>query len=540
MSYVQFKKTACRAIILVLLCVFAGCAEKPLFDSQIEFPIVTHYPEPGGVKADRERQKPPGWGRYSAVVTDHNTPSWTRVIRSVKRWEKAGDGPVNIYNHLDSLKSGIAQMQVVNNVVIGKTLWTFFVGPGWKRDGGPYILVVSGRTGTSSNNSTAYGGGGPLKLPEAVIEMGAKGYPFVGAFVNQGGRESQGNHPDVMRSVGEGIAFSKAHFNIDDQKVVFAGKSRGGASALMWGANPLNLNYKTAGIFAHAAPTNYGTACYQPNGTFPQLGSLVAKELTGKVDWMAGAEHEEGMRVLRDAMAGSQNPDTMKSRSQIAQIENYRDVYLAVGWGTHDPLIGPSQAFDFCEELNRAGIEYYAEFTLGGEHRNSQGVTRAFEKFMACLVKGEKPEDLPLGQTWNQQVYEKGKRRFRDVESGSPVWTILPKMTTARRSNVVYVGAPEGSEVYLWAVEINGKGVWVEVDTTVALDYVRVDLPPPNPGRYRWGIAIANIELENTAHITDNQGKVLPPETVVLEKERFIDEVARDVRTFGHAWVWPF
>jgi len=524
-----------------LLCVCLGCSEQPRFDSFIDFPIVTHYPESGGVKADRDRQDPPGWGRYSAVVTDHNAPLKARVIRAVRRWEDAGECPVDVYNHMDSLKSGVARMQVINNVVIGKILWTFFVGANWKREGGPYILVVSGRTGTSSNNSTAYGGGGPLKLPEMVAKTSLDGHPFILAFVNQGGRESRGNHPEVMQSIGEGIAFAKAQFGIDDQRVVFAGKSWGGASALMWGANPLSLSYKTAGIFAHVTPTNYGTVCYQPTGTFPQLGSLVAKELTGKMGWMAGADHEVGMRILRDCMAGSQDPDTMRSRSQIAQIERFRDVYLAVGWSTHDPSIGPSQGFDFCQASDEAGVEYYAEFTLGGEHRNSQGVTRVFEKFMKGLLVGEIPKDLPVGQMWNRYVVEKGKRRYEDVETGSPVWTILPQITTAKRDNAVYVGAPEGSEIYLWAAEVSGKGVWVEVDTTVALDYVRVDLPsPPAPGRYRWSIAVGNIVLENSARIVDEQGNVLPPETEVLAEERYIHELEGKTRTFGHAWVWPY
>ncbi|MDP6039682.1 MAG: hypothetical protein QGG64_14120, partial [Candidatus Latescibacteria bacterium] len=293
--------------------------------------------------------------------------------------------------------------------------------------------------------------------------------------------------------------------------------------------------------FAHVTPTNYGTVCYQPTGTFPQLGSLVAKELTGKMGWMAGADHEVGMRILRDCMAGSQDPDTMRSRSQIAQIERFRDVYLAVGWSTHDPSIGPSQGFDFCQASDEAGVEYYAEFTLGGEHRNSQGVTRVFEKFMKGLLVGEIPKDLPVGQMWNRYVVEKGKRRYEDVETGSPVWTILPQITTAKRDNAVYVGAPEGSEIYLWAAEVSGKGVWVEVDTTVALDYVRVDLPsPPAPGRYRWSIAVGNIVLENSARIVDEQGNVLPPETEVLAEERYIHELEGKTRTFGHAWVWPY
>ena len=68
-----------------LFCFCLGCSEQPRFDSVIDFPIVTHYPESGGVKADRQRRDPPGWGRYSAVVTDHNAPSKARVIRAVRR-----------------------------------------------------------------------------------------------------------------------------------------------------------------------------------------------------------------------------------------------------------------------------------------------------------------------------------------------------------------------------------------------------------------------------------------------------------------------
>ena len=84
-----------------LFCFCLGCSEQPRFDSVIDFPIVTHYPESGGVKADRQRRDPPGWGRYSAVVTDHNAPSKARVIRAVRRWENAGECPVDVYNHLD-------------------------------------------------------------------------------------------------------------------------------------------------------------------------------------------------------------------------------------------------------------------------------------------------------------------------------------------------------------------------------------------------------------------------------------------------------
>lgn len=311
-----------RFACMWVLVFWMGCAEppRPKFNSHITFPIVTHYPERGGTQADRFRKDPPDWGNYSAFVTDHTAPSWERVVRSVRRWEERGGCPVDVYNQMDSLRSGVARMQVVNNVVIGTTLWTFFVGPNWKRDGGPYTFVVSGRTGASSNNSAAYGGTGPLKLPDYVAQLGMAGYPFILAFVNQGGRESQGNHPDVLRSVGEGIAFAKAQFKIDDQKVVFAGKSRGGASALMWGANPLGLNYKTAAIFAHAPPTHYGTIGYQPTGTFPMLGAMVAHAMTGEPSWMPDAAHEERMRILRDCMAGSQDPDTMRTRSPIAQV----------------------------------------------------------------------------------------------------------------------------------------------------------------------------------------------------------------------------
>jgi hypothetical protein len=535
-----------RRFIWILLFFMVACGEKPHYSSHIDFPIVTHYPQPGGTKADKNRQDPPRWGNFSAVTTDHTAPSRDRVTRSIRRWEKTGACPVDIYNHIDSLKSNVARLQVINNVVIGKSLWTFFVGPKWKQDEGSYIFVVSGRTGSSSNNSAAYGDGGPLKLPEQVAKAGIMGHPFILAFVNQGGRESQGNHPDVLKSVGEGIAFAKQTFRIDDQRVVFAGKSRGAASALIWGANPLNLNYKTAGIFTHAPATNYGTVCYQPNGTFPMLGSLVAAELSPnrKPNWMIGDEHDRQMQILRDCMAGSQNPDTMKTRSQIALVDRYKDVYLATGWSTHDPMVGPQEGFDFVQALEKANIPYFAEFTLSGTHSNSQGVKAAFGQFMLKQF-GESVEELPTGRTWNHMVVKNGKRHYQILEDGSPVWTVFPQITTASRNNAVYVGAPDGSEVYLLVQRVDNDQTWFEADVTVEWDYVRVDLPPPpQPGRYKWTIVVGNADIPDEAILAHKpNGTPLPPETLVLEKERYINELfdrSENARTFGHGWVWPY
>ncbi|MBT3604883.1 MAG: hypothetical protein HN521_17620 [Candidatus Latescibacteria bacterium] len=532
-------------LILALLLII-GCGEKPRFESHFEFPIVTHYPQQGGAKADKNRKSPPGWGNFSNVTTDHTAPTRDRVIRSIQRWERSGDCPVDIYNHIDSLKSNVPRLQVINNVIIGKSLWTFFVSPNWKKDQSDYILVVSGRTGSSSNNSTAYGGGGPLKLPEQVAKAGIMGYPFILAFVNQGGRESQGNHPDVLKSVGEGITFAKQNFHIDDQRIVFAGKSRGAASALIWGANPSNLNYKTAAIFAHASPTNYGTICYQPNGTFPILGSLVAAELSPnhKPNWIPSEEHNRQMHILRDCMAGSQKPDTMKTRSQIALVDQYKDIYLALGWSTHDPMVGPQEGFDFVQALDNANVPYFSEFTLSGTHSNSQGVRNAFGKFMRNQV-GISTEELPTGRAWNQMIQKKDKHQYKVLEDGSPVWTVFPQITTANRDNAIYVGAPDGSQVYILAKKVGGDVTWLEEDTKVEWDYVRVDLPPPpEPGRYKWTIVVGNVEIPDEAISTrDSKGKPLPAETRVLEKERYIDELfdrSENARTFGHAWEWPF
>lgn len=535
-------------VLLVMVLTILGCREKPIYDSQIDFPIVTHFPEEGGTKADTNRKQPPSWGNYSAVTTDHTAPDWDQVIQSVKRWEKSGECPVDLYNHIDSLKSNVPRLQVINNVIIGKTLWTFFVGPNWKQNEGPYILVVSGRPGTASNNSSAYGGGGPLKLPEKIAQAGMKGHPVILAFVNQGGRESQGNHPDVLTSIGEGITFAKEKFRIDNQRVVFTGKSRGAASALIWGANPLNLDYKTAGIFAHTPPTDYGAICYQPNGTFPQLGSLVAKELSPnhKPNWVAGTEHNTQMQILRNCMAGSQQPDTMKTRSPIAYINRYKDTYLALGWSTHDPVVGPQEGFNLVQALDEANIPYFAEFTLGGTHSNSQGVKTAFEQFMKTLL-GQSTDPLPTGRTWNSLTIKNEKQQYQILEDGSPVWTVMPQITTANRNNAIYVGAPDGSEVYALAEHVDNEDVtWIEIDTKVEWDYVRIDLPtPPQPGRYKWIIIVANVEIPHTSvlNFDPNKDEPEPIETLVLENERYIHELynqSENARTYGHAWIWPY
>jgi hypothetical protein len=524
-----------------------ACGEKLRYDSHIDFPIVTHYPKRYGTKPDKLRKDPPGWGNFSASITDHTAPSRNHVLNAIKRLEEEGDCPVDIYNHIDSLRSSVARLQVVNNVMIGQSLWTFFVGPRWKKKGGSTILVVSGRSGTASNNSATYGDGGGLNLPEAVAKAGRMGNPFVLAFVNSGGRESQGNHPDIIRSVGEGIAFAKQHLGIDDQRVIFAGQSRGAAAALIWGANPHQFGYKTAGIFASAPPINYATLSDEANGTFPMLASLVAAEFSPnrKSNRVAGDEHNRTMHILRDCMAGSQNPDTLKSRSPIAQIDRYKNVYLALGWRTHDPLVGPREGFEFVKALDKDDIPYFAEFTLGRAGDNSQGIKKALWQFLQKAF-GETSEELPLGRTWNRWLGGKGKRHFQIIDEGSPIWTVFPKITTGSRDHAIYVGGPDGSEVYLMAKRVGGDPVvWHEADVTIEWDYVRIDLPsPPQPGRYKWTIVVGNAEIPDEAVLTDGENEPSAlPETLVLEKERDIGQVFdpyEKTSTFGHAWVWPY
>lgn len=531
----------------VVFAVLFGLSQTGLGDqearhgSHVAFPVVTHYPEPGGHEADRRRRDDLGWGRFNASVTDHVAPTRERVMAAVRRWEKVGGRPVDVYNDVRSVKSGVDRLQVVNNVVVEQSLWTFFIGQNWRADGGPYLLVVCGSTGTSSNNSRAYGGrGGALRLPDEVARRGAAGTPFILAFANLGGRESQGLHPDALRSAGAGIAFARDRFNIDADRVVFAGKSRGGMGALTWGANPLGLDYGTAAIFAHSSATDWGEILYQPDGTWPFVGSLAAAELSPerKPIWQPGSEHEARMGRMRDVMAGSTDPAIMRSRSPLGRVASYRGAYLAVGWGTHEPNIGPAQWFSFCQALEDADIPFYAQFTLAGGHWNSEGVSGAFDRYLTQALTGA-ADDLPTGRHWNAWSETDEDAGAHGAVEGDPVFTILPRVTSPGRPNAVYVGAPDGSRVQLAALTESGEA-WVDTALTIGRDFARVDLTVPLPGRYRWRFEVDGVTIPDSAIVQrDDEGRPVPPVTVVREDDGPIRLFGspRGARAFGHAWV---
>ncbi|MDA0709503.1 MAG: hypothetical protein O3B73_04750 [bacterium] len=521
-----------------------ACGEKPRTDAHIDFPIATHYPKRDGSRPDTHRKEPPGWGHFSASTTDPTAPTRDQVHRAARRWGEAGACPVDIYNHIDSLRSGVPRLQVVNNVLIGQSLWTFFVGPGWQKGESRPILILTCPPNEASNNGCVYGNDRGLELPEAVARAGKMGHPIVLAFVNRGGLESLGNHPDVMQSVGEGIVFAKQHLDIDPNRIVFAGQSLGGASALIWGANPLNLDYKTAGIFAFASPTNCATLLNLPRGTFPASGRLAAASLFADRTSVRAAS-ESDMQILRDCLAGSQNPDSLAARSPIAHIDRYKNIYLALGWRTHDPLVGPQEGFDFVQALEKAAIPYYAEFTLGGPQGPSQGVKAAFEQFLRREF-GLSSEELPRGRSWVRESFGNDKRTGTTIDDGSPIWTVFPQTTTASLDNAIYVGAPDGSDVYVMAEGVGDDPVtWYETDTRVEWDYVRVNLPvPPRPGRYKWTVVIGNAEMPNDSVLPSGAKRQSPdPETLVLDSVGGItrsSDPSDNARTFGHAWVWPY
>ena len=513
-------------------------------DSSAEFPIVTHHPSPGGTQPDRRRRDDLGWGRFNNSITEPSTPSREQVQEKIRYLERTATCSVEIFNSAKLVNSGVKRLQVVNNMVIGRTLWTFFLSPGWKQDGGPYALIVSGNPGTTPNNGRVYGTGKDVvSLPEDVALAGMTGYPVVGAVVNCGGRESQGNHPEVLKSIGEGIRFAREQFNADSKRVIFVGKSRGGAAALMWGANPLGLEYKTIAIFAHSPPTDFGLFTEIPVGTFPLFGALTSEIFSPdeSKEWQFDDQFQERLQTGFKCYSGSTSQSEMTSRSPIAHVDKLKGIYLALGFGTHDPLVNVDQAFSFVHALETGGIEHFVEFTLGGGHWNSRGVRSAYENYTRKLLTGAEIE-LPKGRHWNRyRQSPTRKKEVYDPVKEQPVWAIFPVVTTPQRPNSVYVGAPVGSRVRIVASAKSSGQSWIATEKEIEKDYIRINLSvPPSSARYIWQIEIDGKQIPVSAIISyDAQGRKILPETLVIASERSLPEaiIPGEDRAFGLAWV---
>jgi len=395
-------------------------------------PLPTHFPQRyAGEAAELPPLESMRWGSYPFAINDNAAPSQEELLATVALFEQQTGKGVAFYNHPGDLVAGADVTQILLNLEYGASLVTIALPPGWAPDSN-LPIIVSGNPGASSNNSRLFQSGSYgskyLRMPALSAEAGA---PLIAAIHNTGGAASHGYHPRVMRDVGCMLTTINDDLGGDDQRVVFVGKSRGGGSALTWGANPLGLAYKTLGVFAHTPIWGNDFVMQRPVSIAPVPAMLAARATYGESAFYESAT--PGRREVVAAILGLFAPEgTIESvveHQVAAHAEGLADVpAVAVCIASHDQELLSSDGVRMLKTLEDAGVEHLSEVVIRGAHLDCPATTQAFEAHVRWLLGIDAASPALAARVWSLEagLGEPLGASILGERSGLPSWGILP------------------------------------------------------------------------------------------------------------------
>lgn len=381
------------------------------------FPLPTHHPTLyAGEAAPRLRGDELAWGRFGNETTDPKAVSPSEISALVALVEEGAFGTaVRLLADESQLERGSPATQVLMNVPFEHSLITVALPPGW--DPAQKIpILFSGNPGTTSNHQRLFGGQSDAARRYNAKEIlfarnsgvahaqGTSQSGIMAVLHNVGGMAAQGSEPPVLSDVGCAISWLSARLGGDANRVVFAGKSRGGGSALAWGANPLGLPYKAVGVFAHVPMWRVSYSIALPFSLFPASSFPSAKLLFGDAAFyyrnIPGPREVEGrMWQIRSPLG---TKDSLAATEIAAHANGLRNVpAVSVCIGTHDQELPASDGMHMLQTLDALGVRHHSEVMVRGGHADCPGVTTRLEEYLKSLVGIPSSLALPLsGRTY--------------------------------------------------------------------------------------------------------------------------------------------
>lgn len=490
-------------------------------EGDIDFPIATHYPNLGdGEPTPKRGAGEVAYGVYHNRETDYYAPDRGKVDFFVNAARLGMRGaPLRLLNDFDAAEEGIEAVQVINNVPIAGALYTIFLPPGWVRDGN-YPVVLSGNGAGTSNNRRLYG---DMEIYAPIIVWNstqAERGGLILAISNCGGTESQGIDEPTLRSVGAFYDFI-AENGGDKYNAVTTGGSRGGGTALVWAANPLDLDYTVRAAFAHVPPTHYGTLGTTSIITYPALGGI-ADLVLGE----GGSRFDEGPSTMEtrlqealSILAGTGDVEAANARGAIGLAEQLRGKQIAISEGTHDGFFQLALFLAFDRRLTELDIDHATAIILGDGHNMSTWLYDLTLNYLDAIASGEE-YTVPSGRFYFIKTDE-GQVRLEDF-LGAPVEELPFTVEIPARSGVglpidVSACGGVGRE---FSITVTGPGGDVAWEASEVLDETecatfRLDTPQ-EVGVYTWAFTYDGETIPSTyTPFRDNSGCGVEAVTVV-------------------------
>ncbi len=416
-----------------------------------------------------------------------------------KIFEKTGRN-LGYRQNLASLKESSDAWQLLENIVIDKSMITVVLPPNWEKNPKEaYPIYFSGHY----DNGTAFFMDFGLDL---LDEQTRRKQKAITVFWNGGGimccRTVQ---PSVYSTLNEIFDFLGKTFAGDLDRIITFGGSRGGITALLVGANPKAENYRVRGIVSYNAPLEIPSLrSYNPY-SYPLLFGIISEDTGFKYahrdDFRHPDSKRDGMASMLYNIAGIK--DEEKSRTSFGGssqawlnklVQNETSILLHAG--THD-IMGPLHPnLSFVDRAREMGLKVDFEAGFMAGHTNATSPVKSACVMMDKLLEGEE-----LCTNKNRFYRKKDKtdagtdvveyERYSVSKNGMPLLVTLPSFGVKGSKVQVEILGRLGLDITLSLTGPKEKIYHLKIDSQTSLfsyGFHTIELPD-TAGEYRFQLA---------------------------------------------------
>lgn len=287
-------------------------------------------------------------------------------------------------------------IQIVNNVIYGSSLFTVFFPPYWTQNKS-YPVLLKGLGGGWDLNAMYV-----EKVTWDIVGQFGHALSFGDGVImvksNCGGREAVGFNENAIDDVGSFLTKIMSDYGADLSRVVTNGGSRGGMTALVWGVNPHRYDYNVlaieAGVPALKLGRLFSAAIFPASAGGEKFGCPGAwKPDYYDIDLNKILTPEEKLRAALRILTG------MESLEEAAQKYPYgyfadpnlteilRQKKISIPYGTHDSFMPMPALLDFDYLLKEKEIPH--KIIIGYCFSHGTANDDGFTQTLKSLVKGE-------------------------------------------------------------------------------------------------------------------------------------------------------
>lgn len=305
---------------------------------------------------------------------------------------------------LQTVPSGVDHFQIFHSVHFRNNLITVIIPPYWSptRSGGYSTLMMG-----EYNVNGILAGGQAIKILAQVYQQDRIG--GIGVLWNGGGTfnsRTASNKP--YQDMNDLMAILRIGLNLDPNRVVTLGGSRGGLTSLNLASHPAINQFRVAFAYSIVPPSEFSTIALNYSTTTVPLLLYASDWTTGFVNsWMDSFRHPglsqpqlaglTGRQAHLNVLTGSHDLNQQRSSFDLtAPVKvnklktNQTAVYLEIG--SHDFIVPWADQLKLAEVYRRAGVKIETKINyLAGHWSDPEFIRAKVQTAILQLNAGQVP-----------------------------------------------------------------------------------------------------------------------------------------------------